>query len=149
MAVALSAAGQSGIVEKTAGPVNFGCRLWVLGEGMGYYLVKTLVSALVIVVVSEVAKRHSGFAALVASLPLTSLLAFVWLRVDGVAPAKIGELSSDIFWLVLPSLVLFLAFPWLMRRGVDFWWALVLAIALSLAGYYAALVLLKRFGTGG
>ena len=116
---------------------------------MGYYLVKTLVSALVIVVVSEVAKRHSGFAALVASLPLTSLLAFVWLRVDGVAPAKIGELSSDIFWLVLPSLVLFLAFPWLMRRGVDFWWALVLAIALSLAGYYAALVLLKRFGTGG
>ena len=52
MAVALSAAGQSGIVEKTAGPVNFGCRLWVLGEGMGYYLVKTLVSALVIVVVS-------------------------------------------------------------------------------------------------
>lgn len=116
---------------------------------MGYYLVKTLVSALVIVVVSEVAKRHSGFAALVASLPLTSLLAFVWLRVDNVAPAKIGELSSDIFWLVLPSLVLFLAFPWLLRRGVDFWWALVLAIVLSLAGYYATLALLKRFGTGG
>ncbi len=116
---------------------------------MGYYLVKTLVSALLIVVISEVAKRHSGFAALVASLPLTSLLAFVWLRVDGVASAKIGELSNDIFWLVLPSLLLFIVFPWLLRRGVDFWWALGLAIAASVAAYFATLTLLRRFGTGG
>ena len=75
---------------------------------MLYYALKVFISALIIVAIAEIAKRSTGFAALIASLPLTSLLAFVWLHVEGSTPAQIAELSSQIFWLVLPSLVLFL-----------------------------------------
>ena len=113
---------------------------------MVYYVIKVLVSALVVVAVSEIAKRHTGFAALVASLPLTSLLAFVWLRLDGVPADGIAELSRQVFWLVIPSLVLFLLFPYLLRRGVDFWLALGVAITATVACYLAMLPLLRRLG---
>ncbi|MEQ1560506.1 MAG: DUF3147 family protein [Methyloglobulus sp.] len=113
---------------------------------MWYYLVKLLVSALVIVAVSEIAKRNSGFAALVASLPLTSMLAIVWLRVEGAQVAQIAELSSQIFWLVLPSLLLFLLFPLLLRQGLAFWLSLGLASAATILCYFLMIPLLRRFG---
>ncbi len=113
---------------------------------MWYYLIKLLVSALIIVAVSEIAKRNSGFAALVASLPLTSLLAIVWLRVEGAQVAQIAELSSQIFWLVLPSLLLFLLFPLLLRQGLAFWLSLGLASAATILCYFLMIPLLRRFG---
>ncbi len=71
---------------------------------MLYYAIKIILSALIIVAVSEIAKRSSAFAALVAALPLTSLLAFVWLHLEHTPAERIAELSGQIFWLVLPSL---------------------------------------------
>lgn len=88
---------------------------------MLYYALKIGISALVIVAIAEIAKRSSGFAALLASLPLTSLLAFVWLHIEGTESARIADLSGQIFWLVLPSLVLFLLLPLLLRQGLGFW----------------------------
>jgi hypothetical protein len=111
-----------------------------------YYALKIAVSAAVIVAVSEIAKRHSGIAALVAALPLTSLLAFVWLHVEGSSSAAIGELSSQVFWLVLPSLVLFLALPVLLRHGLNFWLSLGISGAATVACYLAMLPLLRRVG---
>ncbi len=113
---------------------------------MLYYAFKVVVSALVIVVISEVAKRSSGFAALIASLPLTSLLAFVWLRAEGSSSAQIAQLSSQIFWLVLPSLVLFLVLPILLRQGVEFWLGLLLSIAATVGAYFVLLPFLRRMG---
>jgi hypothetical protein len=108
-----------------------------------YYAVKVLLSALVIVVVSELAKRQSTFAALVASLPLTSLLAFVWLHLEGSQDGEIAALSGDIFWLVLPSLVLFVLLPWLIRGGFGFWLSLGVSIAATMASYGLMLWLLR------
>jgi hypothetical protein len=113
---------------------------------MLYYTVKIVVSALLIVAISEIAKRHSGFAALVASLPLTSLLAFVWLHVEGTPTAQIAELSGQIFWLVLPSLMLFVLLPILVRQGWGFWPSLGVSIAATVVCYLALLPLLRRFG---
>jgi hypothetical protein len=113
---------------------------------MWYYLSKVIVSALVIVAVSEIAKRNSGFAALVASLPLTSLLAIIWLRIEGSQITQIAELSQQIFWLVLPSLVLFLLLPLLLRYGVTFWLSLGLASAATILCYLLMIPLLRRFG---
>lgn len=113
---------------------------------MVYYVLKVLLSALLIVAISEIAKRSSGFAALVAALPLTSLLAFVWLHLEGTPVGEIGSLSSQIFWLVLPSLVLFLALPLLLRQGLGFWLSLGLASVATVACYLAALPLLRKFG---
>jgi hypothetical protein len=111
-----------------------------------YLALKFIVSAAVIVAVSEVAKRHSGIAALLAALPLTSLLAFVWLHVEGSPPAAIGTLSTQIFWLVLPSLVLFLALPALLKWGVGFWPSLALAAGATVACYLVMLPLLRKVG---
>jgi len=113
---------------------------------MLYYALKIGISALVIVAITEIAKRSSGFAALLASLPLISLLAFVWLHIEGAEPLRIAELSNQIFWLVLPSLVLFLLLPLLIRQGLGFWLSLVLSISATAGCYFVMLPLLRKFG---
>lgn len=115
---------------------------------MFYYVLKVVISALLIVAISEIAKRSTGFAALVASLPLTSLLAFVWLHMEASPPERIAELSSQIFWFVLPSLLLFLLLPFLLRHGLGFWLSLGLSIAATAGSYVALLPLLRRMGFG-
>ena len=113
---------------------------------MLYYILKFFVSALIIVLISEIAKRHSGFAALVASLPLTSLLAMIWMHFDGAESSKIAELSSQIFWLVLPSLLLFLVLPLLLKQGLGFWSSLGLSATATIVCYFVLLPLLRRLG---
>lgn len=115
---------------------------------MLYYVIKVLASAFVIVAVSEIAKRSTAFAAFVASLPLTSLLAFVWLKIDGTEPQKIGDLSGQIFWLILPSLVLFPLLPFLLKQGLGFWASLAAAMGATAGAYLLMLPLLRRFGVG-
>jgi hypothetical protein len=113
---------------------------------MLYYVLKVGVSAFVIVAIAEIAKRSTGFAALLAALPLTSLLAFMWMYFEGAEPARIAELSGQIFWLVLPSLVLFLLLPLLIRQGLSFWLSLSISVAATAACYLAMLPVLRRFG---
>lgn len=113
---------------------------------MAYYAAKVLVSALLIVAISELAKRSTGVAALIASLPLTSLLAFVWLHVEDAPNERIAALSGQIFWLVLPSLLLFVLLPLLLRHGLNFWLSLALSAGATAATYLALLPLLRRFG---
>lgn len=112
---------------------------------MLYYTIKIMLSAIVVVAVSEIAKRSSVLGALLASLPLTSLLAFVWLYVDTGDVHKISALSWNIFWLVLPSLVLFLVLPLLLKLGWGFWPSLVLAMLATAASYGIMLLVFKQF----
>jgi len=116
------------------------------GNSLFYYVLKFVISALVIVLASEVAKRSSGFAGLIAALPLTSLLAMVWLHFDGAESSKIAELSNQIFWLVLPSLVLFLMLSLLLKQGLSFWFCLGLSTMATIVCYFALLPLLRRLG---
>uniref|UniRef100_UPI00257C51F1 DUF3147 family protein n=1 Tax=Oceanithermus sp. TaxID=2268145 RepID=UPI00257C51F1 len=92
------------------------------------YLVKLIVSALLIVLVSEIAKRSSLLGALLASVPLVSVLAMVWLYLETRDSERIAAFAQDVFWLVLPSLALFLVLPWLLRAGVQFFAALGLGL---------------------
>ena len=112
---------------------------------MLYYTIKIMLSAFIIVAVSEIAKRSSLLGAALASLPLTSLLAFVWLYLDTGDTQKVGNLSSDIFWLVLPSLPLFLILPWLMKAGWGFWLSLAIAIGVTVVCYGMMLLAFKQF----
>jgi hypothetical protein len=105
---------------------------------MLHYIVKVGVSALIIVAISEIAKRNSLWAAMLASLPLTSLLAFIWLYTETKDVNQIADLSIGIFWLVLPSLLLFVLLPVLLRAGWGFWLSLGVA-CLATAGGYAAM----------
>ncbi|MHB1091963.1 DUF3147 family protein [Thiobacillus sp.] len=101
---------------------------------MGQYALKIGLSALILVAIAEVAKRSTFWAAALASLPLTSLLAFVWLYLDTGDVQKVAALAGGIFWLVLPSLLLFVLLPLLLRSGWGFWLSLaVSSIATALA----------------
>jgi len=113
---------------------------------MTYTLLKFAISAALIVGVSEVAKRSSFFGGLLGSLPLVSLLAMIWLYRDTRDAQKVAALSTSIFWLVLPSLTLFLALPALLKRGVNFYPALAVSAVVMLACYGAMVFALGKFG---
>jgi len=113
---------------------------------MWQYLVKIIVSAVILVAVAELAKRSSLWGAALASLPLLSILAFIWLYVDTGDIQRVAALSQGIFWLVLPSLVLFIALPLLLRNGMSFWLSLTISCMLTAGAYLAMLKLLAMLG---
>ena len=113
---------------------------------MTYYLFKLFVSAGIIVAVSEVAKVNATLGALIKSLPLISLLAMLWLYIDTHDTVKVAELSTGTFWLVLPTLPMFLVLPALLKAGWTFYPALGVSIGVMLACYFAAVPLLARVG---
>jgi hypothetical protein len=113
---------------------------------MGQYALKIALSALILVVVAEVAKRSTFWAAALASLPLISLLAFVWLYLDTGDVQKVAALAGGIFWLVLPSLLLFVLLPILLRNGWGFWLSLAVSIAATALAYLGMIKLLAVFG---
>jgi uncharacterized membrane protein (GlpM family) len=106
-----------------------------------YLLLKGVISGLIIVAVSELARKYSFFSALIASLPLTSILAFIWIYTDTKDADTIGRLSHEIFWLVIPSLTLFLLLPMLLKMKLSFYAALFLAILGTLIAYGVLLAL--------
>ena len=110
---------------------------------MLYATLKVILTSIIVVAVSEAAKRSALFGAILASVPLTSVLAMVWLYVDSGDTEKVARLATGIFWLVLPSLVLFLTLPLLLRAGIDFYASLAASIALTVGAYFAMLYTLR------
>ncbi|MCB1521487.1 MAG: DUF3147 family protein [Hyphomicrobiaceae bacterium] len=108
--------------------------------------IKVLVTSVLVVAIAETAKRSSVFAALIASIPLTSVLAMIWLWLDTHDSERIAGFATGVFWLVLPSLVLFIALPVLLRSGWQFWPSLALASALTVLAYFIMLRVLGYFG---
>ncbi len=113
---------------------------------MLYLTIKALVSGIIIAAVSEIAKRNPGFGALVASLPLVSVLGMVWLWRDTHDPIGMAAHARATFWFVLPSLPMFLAIPALLGRGVPFWLALAAGCLLTIALYLAMTWVAPHFG---
>lgn len=113
---------------------------------MLYLLVKALISGAIIAVVSEVAKRYPGWGALIASLPLVSILGMIWLWRDKPGLANMSAHSGATFWYVLPSLPMFLAMPALWSRGWTFWPALVAGCLLTIVLYSLMTWLGPRWG---
>jgi hypothetical protein len=95
--------------------------------------------------VSELARRQAWFGALIASLPLMSVLAMIWLWRDGAEPAQIAAFATGVFWLVLPSQLLFLVMPAMLRQGFGFWSSLGAGSAATVVAYGAALLVLRAW----
>ena len=87
---------------------------------MTYYLVKLIITALVVVVVSEVAKKSTFIGAIIISIPLTSLLAFIWLYVDTKDYQKVIDLSYGTILLSIPSFAFFIILPLLLKFKYNF-----------------------------
>ena len=113
---------------------------------MAWYALKTLLTAGMIVVVSEVAKQKAILGSLIASLPLISVLGMLWLYGETRDTERLISHSEGTFWYVIPSLPMFLFLPWLMRRGIGFYGALCAGIVLTVVLYLITAKVMARFG---
>ncbi|MCF8001277.1 MAG: DUF3147 family protein [Halanaerobiales bacterium] len=113
---------------------------------MGYIIVKTLISAIIIVAVSEISKRSSLFGAILASLPLVSYLGMIWLYIDTNSKTQVSQLSKNVFWMVLPSLSLFIVLPKLLNADMNFYLALFLSTVVMVVIYFTMILILQKFG---
>ena len=116
---------------------------------MTYLVIKALLSGIIVMIVSEVARKSPGVGGLIASLPLVSILGIIWLWRDTSDVERIASHAEATFWFVLPSLPMFLVFPALLRYGVDFWIALAAGCVLTIVLYVITFWLLPRVGING
>ncbi|MBC2779082.1 DUF3147 family protein [Parasphingopyxis marina] len=113
---------------------------------MGYLLLKAALSGIIIAIVSEIARRSPGFGALVASLPLISVLGMIWLWRDTHDPVRMADHAMATFWFVLPSLPMFVAIPVMLRQGLPFWVSLAVGCLLTILLYLLMTWIGPRFG---
>ena len=113
---------------------------------MIWYIVKLLVSAGIIVLISELSKKLPLLASLIASLPLVSVLGMVWMYGEKVETEKITAHAEGTFWYVLPSLPMFLVMPWMLRKGINFPVSMATGIALTTLLYLLMIRILDKFG---
>lgn len=107
---------------------------------------KLLLTALVILLVTKIQLFHDRLSALLIALPLTSLLAMVWMRAEGQDSERIANHAEGTFWFVLPTLPMFLIFPWMLRNGWSFGTALAANCVLTVVLFFALVAILKPFG---
>ncbi len=113
---------------------------------MLYFIFKALLSGAIVALVSEIAKRSPAAGALVASLPLVSILGMIWLWRDTHDAGRLAAHAGATFWYVIPSLPMFVFIPWLLRRDIGFGVALAAGCMLTIALYLAMVFVGGRFG---
>ena len=113
---------------------------------IGGLVAKALLSGALIAAISEIGKRLPVLAALVAALPLVSILAMILLWRERPVPEQVAHFSEATFWLVLPSLPMYLVMAALLRHGEPFWLSLALGCALTAVLYLIMLWVAPRFG---
>ena len=113
---------------------------------MLYFVIKCILSGIIIAAASEVAKRSPAFGALMVSLPLVSLLGMLWLWRDTGDTERIASLAESTFWYILPTLPMFLVLPAMLRAGVGFWPSMAASCALTMALYLVTAWALTKFG---
>ena len=112
---------------------------------MQWLITKYLISAGIVVLISEVAKRSGKLGAFMAALPLITLLSMVWLHVEQTPETKIAEQAWYTFWYVVPTLPMFLAFPFLLKR-FGFWPTLGISVLITLVAFYIFAKIVKPYG---
>lgn len=112
---------------------------------MFWIITKYLVTAAVVVLISEVAKRSDKLGGLIAALPMVTILALIWLYVENQSTEKIANHAWYTFWYVVPTLPMFLAFPWLLPR-IGFWLTLAISVVITVVCFALFALLVKRFG---
>ncbi|MDO8345892.1 MAG: DUF3147 family protein [Cellvibrio sp.] len=108
-------------------------------------MTKYLITAAVVVLITEVAKRSDRLGALVAALPIVTILALIWLYVENQSTEKIANHAWYTFWYAVPTLPMFLVFPWLLPR-ISFWPTLAASVVITVICFGLFALLVKRFG---
>ncbi len=112
---------------------------------MYWIITKYLITAAVVVLISEVAKRSDKLGGFIAALPMVTILALIWLYVENQSAEKIANHAWYTFWYVVPTLPMFLAFPWLLPR-IGFWPTLGACVVITVICFGIFAMAVKRFG---
>lgn len=112
---------------------------------MNWIVTKYLITAAVVVLVSECAKRSDKIGGFIAALPLVTILTLIWLYVENQPQARLANHARYTFWYVLPTLPMFLLFPYLLPR-FGFWWALASCMVITVICFGLFAVVLHHFG---
>ena len=107
---------------------------------------KLLLSAFIIVLVTKIQLFSDRLSALLIALPLTSLVAMIWMHGAKQSPERLANHAEGTFWFVLPTLPMFLILPWMLRNGWGFWTALLANCVLTVGFFWVTVILLRRFG---
>ena len=120
--------------------------VWLYLNELMYTIIKLLISSSIIVVVSEISKKTTFFGGLIASIPLISVLSIIWLYIETKNIENIKNLSYSIFWMVIPSLSLFVSLPILLKSGFNFYLSLILSILIAIVCYTITIFILSKYG---
>ena len=112
---------------------------------MVWLISKYFITAAVVVLVSELAKRSDKLGGLVAALPLVTVLTLIWLYIEKQPEQKIANHAWYTFWYVVPTLPMFLAFPVLLPR-LGFWPTLLASVVISVVCFGLFALFVRRFG---
>ncbi len=109
-------------------------------------VIKVLLTAVIILMVNKVQLFSDKLSALLIALPLTSLLAMIWMWQGGQSSSKIAGHAEGTFWFVLPTLPMFLILPWMLRHGWSFWTALSVNCVITTVFFWLTVIILRKFG---
>ena len=112
----------------------------------GLDITKLILTALVVLFVTKIQVFSDRLSALLIALPLTSLLAMIWMRLEKQDPERIANHGEGTFWFVLPTLPMFLVLPWMLRHGWGFGIALAVNCVLTVVLFFGLVAILKPFG---
>lgn len=107
---------------------------------------KLVITAVIILLVNKVQLVNDRLSALLIALPFTSLLAMIWMHAGGQSKERLANHAEGTFWFVLPTLPMFLIFPWMLRNGWTFWAALAVNCIITIALFWLTVIVLRRFG---
>ena len=113
---------------------------------MLWYVIKIMITAVIVVIISEISKRLPLLGSLIASLPLISVLGMIWIFSETKDVQKIITHAEGTFWYVLPSLPMFLVMPWMLKKGISFYLSLLSGILITILLYFLMTKILSRFG---
>ncbi len=112
---------------------------------MLWIITKYLLTAGIVVLISEVVKRSDRIGALIAALPTVTILVLIWMHLEGLSEVKLARHAYYTFWYVLPTLPMFLIFPFLLHR-FSFWLSLGIGAAITIICFFIVAVVAKEFG---
>jgi hypothetical protein len=112
---------------------------------MTWIITKYAITAFLVVLISEVAKRSDKLGGLIGALPMVTVLTLIWLWFEGQGESKISNHAWYTFWYVVPTLPMFLLFPYLLPR-MGFWPTMGASVVVTVAGFAAFAFLVRRFG---
>lgn len=112
---------------------------------MKYLVIKYLITASVVVLVSEIAKRSDKLGGLIAALPMVTVLTLIWLHVEQQPVSKIANHAYYTFWYVLPTLPMFLLFPYLLPK-LGFVVTLASCLLFTMILFLGFALMMKKFG---